>query len=158
MKGKYAFLIVLTLFFISVNTFSQNQISGIIRDAKNGQPLQFVTVYFPDLKTGAVTNASGQYTIRNIPSGNYLIEISLISYNSIAKMADINGAETLNADLSQTSFVLNEVVLTGVPTAVMQRQNPVPVAILGKNELLQAASANLIDAISIIPGVSQITL
>ncbi len=56
------------------------------------------------------------------------------------------------------SYELNEVMVTGVTTATIRRENPMPVSILNKNELLQSASSNIIDAINVIPGVSQITL
>ena len=82
----------------------------------------------------------------------------MIGYRSIAERIRIEGVSKFNFDLTPVSYELNEVMLTGVATATKKRENPIPVSILNKNELLQSASSNIIDAISVIPGVSQITL
>ena len=96
--------------------------------------------------------------IRNTPSGTYLVEISLIGYRSVAERIRIEGVSKFNFDLTPVSYELNEVMLTGVATATKKRENPIPVSIINKTELLQAASSNIIDAITVLPGVSQITL
>ena len=59
---------------------AQNAVSGRITDAANGSPLAGVTLYIPDLKSGAVSGRDGSYLIRNLPSGAYVISISIIGY------------------------------------------------------------------------------
>jgi iron complex outermembrane receptor protein len=158
MKRKLLYLYGLLFLVIAINARAQNQISGIIKDVKNGQPLDAASVYIPDLKIGAVSNTSGEYLIRNVPSGTYLIEVSLIGYRSMAERIRIEGVSKFNFNLAPINYELNEVMVTGVATATKKRENPIPVSILNKNQLLQSASSNIIDAISILPGVSQITL
>lgn len=151
-------LLYILILFQSTNTNAQNQISGNIKDIKNGQPLSVVSIHIPDLKIGTVSNSFGEYQLKNIPAGNYLVEISLIGYRSIEAKINIRGVSTFNFALAPQSFVLNEVVLTGVAKAAKKSETSIPVAILDKNDLLQIASSNIIDAISTIPGVSQITV
>lgn len=158
MKRKRFYIYILVLSFLSINARAQNQIHGKIKDAKTGQPLDLCSVYIPDLKIGTISNASGQYLIKNVPSGTYLIEASLIGYRSVVRRFRINGVSEISFDLTPVSYELNEVMVTGVPAATIRRDYPIPVSILNKNELLQSASSNIIDAISVIPGVSQITL
>lgn len=53
------------LFFyqlVSAQT-SKATLHGYVRDAANGEELIGVTVYFPDLQKGVVTNAYGFYSI-----------------------------------------------------------------------------------------------
>lgn len=52
---------------------------------------------------------------------------------------------------------LKEVIITGVTTATEKQQFPMPVSIITQKDFLQNAATNIIDAISILPGVSQIT-
>jgi iron complex outermembrane receptor protein len=52
---------------------------------------------------------------------------------------------------------LKEVILTGVAIATERNKNPIPASVLGKDELLQNPAGNIIDAITVIPGVSAIT-
>jgi iron complex outermembrane receptor protein len=158
MKKKLFYLYIPLLLFHSINSSAQNQISGIIKDLKNGQPLYVASIYIPDLKIGAASNTSGEYQLRNIPTGTYLVEISLIGYRSLNEKIRIQGVTKFDFFLAPLTYELNEVMLTDVATATKTRENPIPVSILNKNQLLQTASTNIIDAISVIPGVSEITL
>lgn len=158
MKKKHTFLIFIVVLFFSVNVIAQNKITGLIQDKQSGSLLQSASIYFPDLKIGASSNKKGIYLLKNIPDGTYLMEVTAIGYKSAVKTVVINGTVKSDFLLTATTFELNEVILTGVPRATLQRQNPISVSMLGKTEILQNASTNIIDAINVIPGVSQITV
>jgi len=51
---------------------SHTNLNGKITD-KNGEPIIGVTVYFPELKTGAVTDTVGNYTLDNQIRGRLLL-------------------------------------------------------------------------------------
>ncbi len=61
-------------------------------------------------------------------------------------------------DSAARSKVLPEVIVTGVQSATGKQQFPIPVSTLNQKDFLQNASTNVIDALSTIPGVSQITI
>ncbi len=157
MKNRNA-LVHMIFLLLSVRGFGQNEITGFIKDKQTGSPIPGASVYFPDLKTGAIANKQGAYILKNIPKGAYLIEVSSVGYRSAIEAVHINGMMKSDFLLSPTAFELNEIILTGVPKATIQRQNPFPVSWLGKNEMLQNTSSNIIDAINVIPGVFQITV
>jgi iron complex outermembrane receptor protein len=157
MKISYALFNGLFLLLFTLTVQAQNELSGTIVNKEN-TPLEAVSVYIPDLKTGTVTNKEGKYILKNIPQGNWLVEFSLIGHRSHAEKLTIKGATHLNYSLVATSYELNEVVVTGASTATVKRENPIPISVLGKAEMLENSATNIIDAISIIPGVSQITL
>ena len=157
MRSLNTIIYSVLLCIISLNLFAQNELKGVVHDNKNN-PLDHVSIYIPDLKRGSISNVQGEYSLKNIPEGSWLVEISLISYRTIAEKIFIKGIVKHNVDLISTSYELNEVMVTGVSSATVKRENPIPISILNKGELLQNASSNLIDGISIIPGVSQITL
>lgn len=142
---------------LSSNINAQDEFKGQIRDIKN-TPLEGVAVYIPDLKMGTTTNKEGRYLLKNIRPGTWLVEITLIGYRSHAEKINIITNTQFNCNLTPTSYELNEVMVTGVSSATVKRENPIPISILNKGELLENASSNIIDAISAIPGVSQITL
>lgn len=145
------------LLLLAAQASAQNQIHGVVKDEKNNA-LNAVSIYIPDLQIGSVSSASGEYQLKNIPPGTFLIEVTLIGYRSVAEKVTIKGSSELNFSLNRMSRELEEVMVTGTSEAMMKRQNPIPVSILSKNELVQNASMNVIDAISNIPGVSQITV
>lgn len=131
-------------------------LSGKVSDALTGEPLQGASIYFADAKTGAVTNANGEYMIRNIAAGNYLIEVSSVGYTSISEHIMLAGDIQRNFSL-QPSILENEgITVTGVSTATKIRRTPTPVTIVSKKELTASVADNLIDALSKSPGISQI--
>ncbi len=137
--------------------FAQNTLSGKITD-KSSHVLSNVSIYIPDLKLGAVSNAAGTYTIKNIPNGTYLATATQVGYAAQTKEVIIKNTATANFVLTISGQELGEVIVTGFSTATKQKSNPIPVAVATHNELLQNSATNIIDAISILPGVNQITI
>ena len=146
------------MLFVSCS-WAQNSLSGKITDSKNQSFLAGVTVYIPDLKLSAVTDASGKYIINNIPDkNNFLMSVSLDGYGSQTKEVNLNQTANMDFALETSGVSLNEVVVTGVSAATEQKNNPIPVSVVSQKEILENSSTNIIDAIAIAPGVSQMTL
>ena len=90
---------------ISANPFNgilKVKFSGVIIDAKTKLPIQGVSVYILDIKSGALTNADGYFEINNLSGGTHLVEISHIGYSTIVD--NINLDSDLKFDLI-TSWV-----------------------------------------------------
>ncbi|HXB41477.1 MAG TPA: carboxypeptidase-like regulatory domain-containing protein, partial [Bacteroidia bacterium] len=154
---KYSFTLIFTL--LSICAFAQHELSGRITDSTNQAPLTGVTVYIPDLKLGAVSDADGKYIIKNVPKGTFLAVASLIGYASQTKEITVSETAIVNFALETSGNSLTEVVVTGVSSATEQRNNPIPVSIVNQKDILQNSSTNIIDAIaSVSPGVNQMTL
>src|SRR5438445_8467443 len=90
-------LLYLLFFLLSTTTFAQNKLTGSIKDKQSGAPVQGASVYFPDLKIGAISDIHGKYVLNNIPKGYYLIEVSSIGYRSAINLVTIKVMTT--ADL-----------------------------------------------------------
>jgi iron complex outermembrane receptor protein len=156
---NYRYGIYAVLFLImSFPAFSQNTLSGAITDITNHSPLKRVTIYIPDLKLGAVTDAGGKYTINNIAQGTYLLVVSMPGYSSQTKEINTKEAATADFAMERSPIDLREVIVTGVTTATEQQSNPIPVNVINHREMLQNSATNIIDAISGSPGVTQMTL
>jgi len=132
-------------------------LSGKVTDVKTGIPLPGASIYFSDIKSGSVTGDQGQYKIKNLPTGRYLVEVSYLGYTSIVEHIDLRGDVVRNFTLNPSVVESEAVTVTGVSTATSIRKSPVPVNILKRQELLKTSSTNLIDALSRTPGVSQIS-
>ncbi|HRZ98316.1 MAG TPA: carboxypeptidase-like regulatory domain-containing protein, partial [Paludibacter sp.] len=125
--------------------------------SKNGEPVAGVSVYFPELKTGTVTDIAGKYAIENLPKRNMLIQVSALGYKMLAENIDLKTITYKDFVLSESIIEINEVVVTGQSGATQMIKMPNPMSIITQNELQQHASTNIIDAISSQPGISQIT-
>lgn len=155
---SFSGLIIISIFF-SINLYSQSKISftGKITDANTNEPLARASVYFPDLRRGTLTNDAGIYTIQNISSGSYLVEISYAGYASIIETITLSGNVQKDFALSPSVIENSGVTVTGVSSATSVRKTPVPVNVIKKEDLFRNVSTNLIDNLSKTPGVSQVT-
>jgi iron complex outermembrane receptor protein len=168
MKSKKLIILFAYLFTFS-NLFAQTEISsnvfvqmritlqGKITDAKTGEPLSGASIYFVDDKIGTTADINGKYIFRNIPPGHHVIEVSYTGYGTLTEHLEIS--TDTEKDFALTTVIIeNEgVTVTGVAGATSIRKAPIPVTTVRKQALLQTTSANIIDALSHIPGVSQIS-
>ncbi|HXB93409.1 MAG TPA: TonB-dependent receptor, partial [Puia sp.] len=157
MYKNWLFSLTVILLGFSNSILAQNAIIGKITDAHDGTPLRGVSVYIPDLKTGAATAADGTYSIRDIPAGTYLMEISIIGYAKQWEKLTVKGPVPKNYALTAASATLADIIVTGVPSATDKQKNPIPITTVGYAQLLENTSTNVIDAIGKEPGVSAMT-
>ncbi|WP_231425726.1 TonB-dependent receptor [Pedobacter sp. Leaf250] len=132
-------------------------IKGKVTDAGTNQTLPGATIYIPDLKVTAITNNDGEFTLNNLPNkGSYLVEVHYIGYKTATKIVNFANAPTLEFALQPTAIETKEIVITGSIISSTSKRNSASSAVVGKDQLL-APSTNLIDALTRVPGVSQIT-
>ncbi|MCF0056301.1 TonB-dependent receptor [Dyadobacter sp. CY356] len=135
----------------------KNILTGKIINSENGEILPGASVIFPDLKIGGSTNVQGMYSFKNLPEGKYLIEITFVGFSSILETIELKGNMTKDFKLSPTAVEAEAVTITGVSSATSVKRTPIPVTIIKKQDFNRGTSTNIIDALTKIPGVSQIS-
>ncbi len=133
------------------------KLSGKITDAKTGEALSGAYVYFTDDKLGTSSDVNGQYALGNIPPGHHVVEVSFTGYGTLVEHIEISTDLQKDFALSPVIVENQGVIVTGVSGATSIRKSPVPVTSIRRSALLQKPSANIIDALSHIPGVSQVS-
>jgi len=132
-------------------------LSGKVTDVKTGEPLAGASVYLTDDKMGAIADGEGNYIITNIPAGHHIVEISFTGYGTVIEHIELTGNQVKNFALNPVITENQGVIITGVSGATSIRRTPVPVTRLNHQALVQTASTNIIDALTHIPGVSQVS-
>jgi iron complex outermembrane receptor protein len=132
-------------------------LSGAVMDAVTGLPLPGSSVYLADDKMGAVADAGGRYIFSNIPFGHHVVEVSHTGYSTRVEHIELTADLEKNFTLSPVILENQGVIVTGVAGATSIRKAPVPVTSVKKQMLLQTPSVNIIDALSHIPGISQLS-
>ena len=59
-------------------------------DAATGKTLQGASIYVPDLKTGTISDANGNYVLHNISTGSFLVQVGYIGYKNLVKNVLLN--------------------------------------------------------------------
>ncbi|MDQ3047640.1 MAG: TonB-dependent receptor [Bacteroidota bacterium] len=158
----YFYSLLAMILFIVTNSFAttppgKTSLSGKITDKQTGEPIPGVTLYIPDLKTGAVSDAEGKFRINQLPQTTILLQITAIGYLTIVEKIDLNQITTKDFVLEVSAKEINEVVVTGLSQAAEMNRTPTPISLVTKTQLLQNSSTNIIDALAKQPGISQIT-
>ncbi len=134
----------------------KGNLSGKITDARTGNGLADVSIYIADARVGTVSDINGMYSIRNIPEGKHLVEISHVGFNTIAVEVTISGETAKDFVLSESVVENNGVVVTGVSRSTQLKTIPVSISVMRKQDMLQQTSTNLIEALTNKAGVSSI--
>ena len=107
----------------------QNTIKGIIMEGKI--PVPFANIHLQGTNLGTSSDRNGEFTIDNIPDGNYKIKASSMGYTSFYKQVALANNKTLilTIVLNSSSEQLDEMVVTGTLKPVKRLESPVPVEV-----------------------------
>lgn len=160
-------LIISTIFsYEQISAQDRGQLRGVVTDRVSGDPVAGAAVVVVPLMKGGVTDSEGNYSIDNLPTGNYRLKISAISYKSL-EISDLiikKGINTFNIITEEDVSLLNEIVVTSVKRmnselAVIQatrRADAVVSGISGKT-ITKAQDRSAAEVVKRIPGVSLIS-
>jgi iron complex outermembrane receptor protein len=165
MKSLLLFIFFSTYFFYSLAQTSNKTrfsgylgtLSGKVQDSATGKGLASASVYIADLKLGVMANDDGNYRFANLPTGTYLVEAHAIGHSTQIKSVTITEKTELDFSLGLQYTEESPVVITGMSKATQIKRSPVPIVTMNHVAIVENLSTNIIDAISKLPGVTQLT-
>ncbi|MBA4300928.1 MAG: ferric aerobactin receptor [Cyclobacterium sp.] len=150
-------LILLVLFIIPFQVFSQGTIKGKVFNPANNQPVAFANVLILNTDLGAITDENGLYEIKAVPPGLYNVRASFVGYKtSTAFEVQITLARAVQLDfeLAESASDLSEVVINSDFTR--SEETPLSVRRLNTNEIERYPGGNrdISRVIQALPGVA----
>jgi len=128
-------LFVTPLLLISAALFAQGVIKGSVKD-QNGEALSGVSVTVANSSKGAVTDASGNFSL-SLSNGTYQLMFSYVGYSLVTQTVTIQGADiTLNVTMSSATAELQGLLVVGtrsLPRSVIV--SPLPIDNFDANTL-----------------------
>ena len=106
-------LLLFGFFSISLSSFSQNVIRGIISDSLTNESLIGATAFIKETKIGTSTDINGQFEFRNLNPGNYEIEFRYISYHTKKLQISITDSTFINVKMKSVEQILTTVNIQG---------------------------------------------
>jgi len=149
----------LIFLFFATHSFAQQKytLSGTVTEESSNETLIGVTVAFPELGTGVITNEYGFYSI-TLPEGEYKLRVGYLGFEDIVKSIKLNASSKIDFKLIEAAEQLEEIVVTqniekmdirkpqmSVNTLSVETIKKIPV-ILGE--------ADIIKSILLLPGVT----
>src|ERR1700722_13773934 len=92
----------------------QVSLAGRITDSKSHARIAGASVIIADLNISAGSDSLGNYHLKDIPAGYYLIEVARAGYATNIQSITITGPVKQDFELVPSFIQLNEVVVTGV--------------------------------------------
>jgi len=133
-----------TLFFaLSFISFAQkSDISISVTDSETNEPLIGATLYFEQLKKGAVTDFDGIARFTEIPNGNHILKISYVGFKTIETNIEVGIKKTFTFKLESGGNELDEVVIQSSRSTRTVKKIPTRIEFIGAEELGEKAIMN----------------
>ena len=156
MRNRLYFLFIFGIF---QSIFGQEKftLSGTITDNSSNETLIGVSILFPDLNDGVVTNSYGFYSI-TLPEGTYQVQISYLGFADIIETIDLSNDIRRNFKLTPSQEQLDEVIIEEKVERVRIRKPQMSVNALTSETIKKIpvvlGEADVIKAILLLPGVT----
>ncbi|REE79984.1 iron complex outermembrane receptor protein [Lutibacter oceani] len=148
--------ISILLIGLTIVAHAQRSVSGTITNSQN-EPLFGVDVFIEELHKGTSTNENGYYELNNLPNNSIKLTVAFIGFETQIKTLNLQQNETvLNFILQEAVFKMDEII---VSTAFnkLQSENVMKVERATAQQLKNKGAATLIEGLSSIAGVSQVS-
>tara|TARA_Y100000114_G_C11764086_1_gene332165 strand:+ start:15966 stop:18299 length:2334 start_codon:yes stop_codon:yes gene_type:complete len=137
---------------------NKGNLSGYVTDAKTGESIPGATVQVLELQTGAITNAEGFYTLENLPTKTFTLQVSFVGYETQTKFNIVirsGGNPDVNFELKETISELGQVVVMANPFQKIE-ETPLSIQKLSREEIATYPGGNndIAKVVQSLPGVS----
>ncbi len=159
---KLLFCLFLTVILLAGNLFADNGIiRGRVVDSETRDALPAANVAIKGTSMGAASDLRGYYIIKNIPPGEYILEVSYIGYTPKQSTVKVEPGKTVIKDVKLEFVVIKGelVVVTaqasGQLSAINQQLSSNTISnIVSKSRIQELPDVNAAESIGRLPGVS----
>ena len=158
---KYSILVLLLFIEFSV-ALNAATVSGFVSRAGSKEPIQYVNVHVAETGAGMQTNKKGYFVIDIARPGTYTLELSLLSYHSLAQKFTIKAANEdvqLNLSLAEAAIELATVRVTDSNYEASREIRPSLIRSTTEDvkSVVSPIEADVFRAILTLPGVAPIS-
>ncbi|WP_460543516.1 SusC/RagA family TonB-linked outer membrane protein, partial [Echinicola sediminis] len=104
---------ILLLMSISLVSYAQKEVKGVITDAKTAQTIPGVAVSVKSTTRGTVTDLDGKFSI-SVSSEDDILVFSFVGYKTIE--LPVNGKTSMDLEMEEEETLLEQVVVVGYGT------------------------------------------
>jgi len=150
---KLIAIILFTITAFNISLAQSSTIKGQILD-NNSNPLLGVNIIVSDIKFSTTTDNEGNFEIKNIPGGKYVLSISHIGFTAKAIEVSVPHNDKLIISLTDTPINLGEVTVTSTKYRSNVRNVPMPLEVITDDNFSSNSSSTLSDVVANEAGIS----
>jgi len=149
------------LFLLLISTIALAQtggtISGKVLDDDN-QPIAGALVEVTGTTLNATASPTGEYTIPNVPPGNYTLKASTYSYRAMTSQVTVTAGATATQDFTLRLDLLSmeQMVVTGTTAPESKIESTNTISTLSSDEVQQAAPRSATEFLRRVPGFTRV--
>lgn len=106
MKKYIFFLMGAVCFLLSSSAVHANELNksdaniiGHVLDKNTEEHLSFISVSLKGTTIGTMTDASGHYFLKNLPEGEFTMEVSAVGYKTVSRKVTLKKRENFGGEL-----------------------------------------------------------
>jgi len=152
MLKKIALLLFVTATQLA---YAQIFIEGIVRDHTDVIP--FANIKLKNTSIGTSSNAEGYFKLPVSSKGKYTVEVTAMGYHKFKKNISLGKGEQLKLHpvLTETSYAIDQVVVTGTLKESFVKVSPVKVEVITSAFLRKTPTNNIMEIIESVNGVQK---
>lgn len=156
---KHIFLFVMSI--LSILTLQANlirtdaHIFGHVLNSKTKEHIPYINVVIKNTTIGTSSDATGHYTLTNLPEGKFIVVAEGIGYKPQEKEVEIKRGKSIeiNFEVEEDALNLNEVVVTAGRTSQKRTEAPVIVNTISTKMLETTQSVVLGEGLNYCTGL-----
>ena len=161
----YLIKTILTIYICSaIHICSQAQsnntrnISGIVKNAGSGERLPFADIIIKGLNKGTSTNVDGYFSLLNVPTDSFRLEIMYVGFQSTEQFIEAGTANIKDLTIELSSGVsLSEITINANSFKIMNASEGVSTVRLSPAQLALLPNVGEVDifrSLQLLPGIS----
>ena len=130
-------------------------IHGHVIDRATGEHLPYITVILKGTTIGVTTESTGHYMIRNVPEGNFIVEVSAIGYKTQQHALTVKSGMSyeVNFVLEEDLVQIDGVIVSATRSETTRRMSPTLVNVVGMDIYNKTNSTTVAQGLAFQPGV-----
>lgn len=161
MKTLYTFVLGIIFTLIPCTLYAYNpegsdaNLLGHVVDKHTQEHLSFINISLKGTTIGTVTDETGHYFLKNLPEGEFTVEVRSVGYKTVTKNVHLKKGKTveMNFEIEEDMITLDGVVVSANRNETTRRLAPTLVNVMDMKVFENTNSSCLAQGLNFQPGV-----
>ena len=134
MKKLFSALVMALCIVMSAKASETDaHIYGHVIDKTTGEHLPYIVVLIKGTTIGVTTESTGHYMIKNVPEGQFTLEVSAIGYKSQTREVSVRKGHSyeINFALEEDHVQIDGVIVSATRSETTRKMSPTLVNVVG---------------------------
>ncbi|MDG1332528.1 MAG: TonB-dependent receptor [Crocinitomicaceae bacterium] len=145
--------ILFTFLLVNLSLFGQNNVKVNLTSSRSGDPIPYAKVMIRANKLFVLSDENGIAMLKNVPSGDHLLEVSVTGYELYSETIEVQGNVVVDVELKSEFQAIDEIVISGTMKEISKKASTVNVEVYSPKFFKKNPSPSVYDALQNVNGV-----